>query len=306
MIKFNEIRQLTLKEPSTPGRPPYLSAASGLVCIKSFMYVIADDELHLGVFHSSDHAPGSLARMFDGELPNDKKHRKKRKPDFEALALIPAFGSYPYGALFAFGSASRENRCLAALLSLDESGAIQGRSRTIDLSDVLTPLETLYPALNIEGAVVIGDELRLFQRGNKKSESAMIRYSLSAFLGALQGDRTAVLDPLAHEVFDLGQVEGIPLSFSDAASLPNGDVVFTAIAEDTDDTYLDGRCAGAAIGLIDAKGALCWIKRLEQPHKIEGIDARLDGDTINLLLVTDADDIEIRAMLYSAAVEHRG
>src|SRR5271169_2423622 len=33
------------------------------------------------------------------------------------------------------------------------------------------------------------------------------------------------------------------------AALPDGTMVFTAVAEDTDDNYNDGACAGAAVGI---------------------------------------------------------
>jgi hypothetical protein len=42
---------------------------------------------------------------------------------------------------------------------------------------------------------------------------------------------------------DLGTVDGIRLCFTDAATLPNGEVVICAVAEDTDDAYVDGQCA---------------------------------------------------------------
>ena len=72
--------------------------------------------------------------------------------------------------------------------------------------------------------------------------------------------------------------------------------------EDTDDAYNDGPCAGAAIGIAGNNGRLRLLRRLDQPFKIEGVDARLDGEVIRLLLVTDADDADIPAGLFSAAI----
>ena len=102
MISLTKIRELDLSA-TTSGRPLHLSAASGLVCLNSFSYVIADDELHLGVFLANSSEPGHLIRLFEGELPGCKVDRKKQKADFEALTLLPSFGNYPYGALLAFG-----------------------------------------------------------------------------------------------------------------------------------------------------------------------------------------------------------
>lgn len=55
MIVLTEIRELNLSVEAKGTRSPHISAASGLVCVGSTAYVVADDELHLGVFsnHSS-------------------------------------------------------------------------------------------------------------------------------------------------------------------------------------------------------------------------------------------------------------
>jgi len=101
MLRAHTLRTLDLAAAAAPGRPAYISAASGLICVKSFIYVIADDEHHLAVFRKDSTAPGSLFRLVDGDLPLGAKDRKKKKPDFEALALLPPFESYPHGALLA-------------------------------------------------------------------------------------------------------------------------------------------------------------------------------------------------------------
>lgn len=300
MITLTKVRELNLST-ATAGRPLFLSAASGLTCLGSFNYVVADDELHLGVFRSDSSEPGHLIRLFDGELPASKSERKKQKPDFEALTLLPAYGDCPHGALLALGSGSRPNRCLGALLGLDTQGAVCGSPQVVDLSPVLAPLRDKFPALNIEGAVVSGAELRLFQRGNKRHpENAIVRFQLSAFLDVLNSEQTGSIEPTTISKFNLGQIDGIPLCFTDAAALPDGAMVFIAVAEDTNDTYNDGACAGAAVGIVDNE--LRSLHRIERPYKVEGVDARVKGDTVELLLVTDADDADTPAGLFSATI----
>ncbi len=304
MITLTKIRELNLSAAASAGRPFHLSAASGLVCLNSFSYVVSDDELHLGVFRTENSKPGHLIRLFDGALPDSKRDRKKQKPDFEALTLLPPFWEYPRGALLVLGSGSRRNRRMGALLGLDAQGAMRGSSHVVDLSPIFAPLDDELQALNIEGAVVSGNELRLFQRGNgRHAENAIIRYELAAVLDALSSEQCGSIKPSAINTLDLGQIDGIPYCFTDAAALPNGDMVFTAIAENTDDAYNDGPCMGAAIGIAGNDGRLRWLRGLDRPYKVEGIDARADGGVIRLLLVTDADDAHIPAGLFSATIE---
>ena len=118
----------------------------------------------------------------------------------------------------------------------------------------------------------------------------------------MRAEKPPPLVPLTQQFFDLGKVNDVPLTFTDAAALPNGDLLFSAVAEDTDDSYNDGLCAGSAIGIIAANGTLRWIKTLAIPLKIEGVDAHRVGDDLAILAVTDADDIAVPSKLLSFTV----
>ena len=83
------------------------------------------------MFRAADREPGHLIRLFEGALPDPKPDRKKQKPDFEALTLLPAYGEYPHGALLALGSGSKRNRRMGALLTLDAQGAVRGSPRVV-------------------------------------------------------------------------------------------------------------------------------------------------------------------------------
>lgn len=122
-----------------------------------------------GMFNLSRSEPGRMVRIFDGELPLGHKARKAAKPDCDALLLLPAFGSYPNGALLAMGSGSRPSRQRGALSALDATGNVQGPVRTLDLNPLLAPLRDHFVDFNIEGAFVQGDTLSLLQRGNNGS-----------------------------------------------------------------------------------------------------------------------------------------
>lgn len=304
MIQVTKLRELTLMASSGPERHRHLSAASGLVLAGDFLYVVADDEAHLGVFPATGDAAGVLIAMLPGALPATKHERKARKPDLEVLTRLPPFPGSPSGALLALPSGSRPNRRTGALLGLDALGAVIGTPRSIDLSAVFALLEPQFPALNIEGAVVVADRLRLLQRGSKRhAQNAFIDLFLPGVLHALGssdsvGDETLV----GTQFLDLGTLDGIPLGFTDGAALPDGAVVFTAVAEDTESSYADGPCAGAAVGIAERDGSVRFLERLDPLFKVEGVDAQIEGDMIRLLLVSDADEERIPASLLTAVI----
>jgi hypothetical protein len=305
-IHLAKIRDLTLTVPSQPGRPAFVSAASGLVHAGSRLYIIADDELHLGIFPATGTDPGELLRIVPGELPQEPKKRKRAKADFEALLFLPAFGAYAHGALFAFGSGSTAHRHRGVLLPLNATGKIDRNStRVLDISSMHAAIATEVGPVNIEGVVAVQDRLLFLQRGNKgKGINAIVGFELTSFCAAAQRNDTLPTLPVqAVRRYALDAIDGVPLGFSDGAALSDGSIVFAAIAEDTKDAYADGPCAGAAIGIIDAQGELRRIMRVHEPAKIEGIFAADDQSTAQLLLVTDADDPAVPSALYGATLQ---
>lgn len=81
-------RTLNLDAASQPGRPAHVSAASGLARSGHSLFVLADDENHLGVFPCEGSGAGNLVRIAEGTLPLDPKPRKRHKPDFESIAQV--------------------------------------------------------------------------------------------------------------------------------------------------------------------------------------------------------------------------
>jgi hypothetical protein len=303
MLLLKKIRELTLEAPSAPGRAKFLSAASGLVVVKSHLYVVPDDELHLGVFRVDGDAPGRLLRILDGDLPGNREERKRAKPDLEALVVLPPFAACVHGALFAVGSGSKRNRREGVILALDEQGLVVGPPRAIDLSGFWGHVKKKIDDLSIEGAVILDDRLVFLQRGNKgKGINALISVELQGILQLLAlGDVVGKM-PVDIRRYELGSIGDIPLGFTDGAVLPDGRLVFTAVAEDTDNSILDGAFAGAIIGVIARNGRVVRWDALQPDVKVEGINARVAGDRIQTLLVTDADDERVPASLWSAEI----
>lgn len=299
MISLTKVRDLTLVEPPGHGGPLYLSAASGLVDLGNHLVVIADDELHLGIFPKGSEMPGRLVRLFEGSLPAAKSDRKRRKPDLEVLLPLPDFAGE---ALLALGSGSTSKRCRAAAFTLNAESRLVRPPNIIDLRPLVEGLGSIVAGLNIEGAT-IGDELRLFHRGNNSfPDSLMIRLPLVGLLNALTTGVMEPARPLGIHRLDLGRVQGVPYSATDAAALPDGRTVVTAVAEDTEDSYADGSCVGAAIALIGRDMHIANVWPLDRPHKIEGVSVKIDQDRTSLTLVADADDPDIPASLYRATI----
>lgn len=304
MLRLDKLRELTLRSAPARGRPRHLSAASGLVRVGDHLYVIADDEHHLGVFPAEGNEPGWLKTVLPGHLPGEAAQRKAAKADLEALIRLPALPGYPYGALLALGSGSRPNREAGALIELDAWDEAGEPAIQVSLRRLYAALRTCLPALNVEGAFTTGEHLCLLHRGNRRDPTnACIRLPLTASLDALaEGSPLVAAEPLDFRTYDLGAIRGVPLCFTDGAALPDGRFVFTAVAEDTADNYEDGPCIGAAVGLADPDGRVCQIEQLEHCHKIEGVAARLDGGAIRLLLVTDPDDAAMPAALLAGTL----
>ena len=273
-----------------------VSAASGLVALPDRLCLVADDEVFLSVY-GLDGAPWGRIPLFPDVLPGDHVGRKRRKPDLEAVALLPD------GRVLALGSGSTPARRRGALLDPTRDTT----ARVIDLGPLYEQLSPAVPDLNIEGAAVSGDALWLLQRGNGLARfNATIELDLAAVLRTL--GETASLESSALRAVvrvDVGDLDGVALTFTDAIARPGGGLIFSAAAEDTLDTYQDGVCAGSIIGIL-VDGQVTRHVRVNPTLKLEGIALAGDGGTGPALwLVADPDDREIRASLYRATLPFR-
>ena len=292
---------LTLRTRRTLGVDPavhprgrgHLSAASGLVRVGLRCHVIADDEHHLGTFGADDAAPLSLLRLFDGALPVDAKRRKQRKPDLEVLLGLPATADRPRGALLALGSGSRPNRHRGVVVPLDADGAPGGAPQALDLDALYSPIARALGKVNIEGGFFGGGECRLLQRGNDAGGThAAVVYDAAAFAAWVATPSAVPPRPRSIVAYDLGAVEGVPYGFTDGAALPGGAWMFSAVAEATDDSYVDGACVASMIGFVAADGMLGRMHRLAGAPKVEGLTGGIGEGRLHVMAVTDADDPE--------------
>lgn len=303
LVQAQPLGQLLIDSAHHPRGQPHLSAASGLVRVRQRLYVVADDELHLGVF--DDHvaagaglAPGTLHRVLPGDLPMDKGKRKKVKPDLESLTTVPPLPGCPAGALLAFGSGSRPERETAVLLALDDQGVPNGRLALLDLAALYAPLRAQFADLNIEGALVVSGELLLLQRGNQgDARNACIRYDWNQMAPWLAGRQSLPPPAKAVQLLDLGCVAGVPLGLTDGAALGGGAWAFCAVAESTPNSYQDGTCVASAIGTVGPDGVVQRLQLLQGAPKVEGLAAIAQGSDWVLSLVTDPDDPALASQL---------
>lgn len=290
------IQTLRIDPEQHPHGQAHLSAASGLVRVRQRLYVVADDELHLGIF--DDEPVGSLLRLLDGDLPKDKGKRKKAKPDLESLVHLPPLPGCPAGALLALGSGSKPNRETGVLVALDVQGQPNGRMAVVDLTALYAPLRKRFADLNIEGALLVSGELLLLQRGNKgHALNACIRFDWNQMAPWLAGVQPQPPAAKSVQLLELGHVDDVPLGFTDGAALHGGAWAFSAVAEATDNSYLDGACVGSAIGVVGADGTLQSLHPLDGAPKVEGLAVQRDADAWICTMVTDPDDPSLAAQV---------
>lgn len=268
MIKFEE--KFTFQDP-------YIAAASGLAYHNGTFYVVSDDELALVKYTPG--LRGEVIRIFEGTLPSDPKARKKVKPDFESILMLPD------QTILCIPSGSKANRVRGAIVKADHS------VKEITFVCIYAELTKRFPDLNIEGAVLFEDKIRLFQRGNgKHHQNAIIDMPLDDFL-------SDEFKNLVIRDIKLGTLNAIQLSFTDA-SFSQGLFWFLAVAENSESTYLDGEYAGAIIGAMDLEGNIHFEEEIDLPHKPEGLVVREK----QIFIVTDADDRSKPSKLYSGVL----
>jgi hypothetical protein len=290
-MQLTPLRYLDVAAPLASGNA-FLSAASGLVHIGHKLCVVGDDEQHLALFDKDDGAPGRLLRLLPGDLPLKKKKRKKVKPDFEILFALPASSDGGGATLCAIGSGSTEQRMRSVVVDLSSGDVV-----VHNLRPLFNALSPLVAEVNLEGAVVRGDHLLLFNRGNVQNPETCI---CAAALSAVTGDDGVAVSLV--KTIALPNIEGVPLTVTDACSFDDGHILLSAVAEVTDDSYADGAILGSAIVLLDAKFNVIRVEWLEPICKIEGISARRSAAGVELLCVSDADDPDMPSRLYSATL----
>ena len=222
-----------------------MRAASSATFVGGRLAIVQDDASFIALVDPRDpNAPVESialpdqdgARQFD-----DARGNKHQKLDLEASCVVD-------GVLLAFGSGSTSHR----------ARVLYGE-RLIHAQDLFVALrlngDFAGSELNIEGVVRVGDRLRLFNRGNgaprgdRQPVNATCDLELAALLKHLDGGPIPAILDVAQ--YDLGEIDGVRLTFTDATSV--GDrIYYLAAAEASPDAITDGPVTGVAIGELES------------------------------------------------------
>ena len=295
-------------DPATD-RPAYVRAGSSLARVPGGIALVQDDANFLAVVDPATARARAilLPAGKDGVRQFDKgRGNKADKLDLEACVAGDVGGETLF---MAFGSGSTSRR--EAVVVVREWEAPEPRVELVQAPAFYARLreEIAFAgdALNLEGAMLHGDRLTLFTRGNGSAGGDHLPAAATctvdwAELLAFLRDPGAARPPAPDDVlrYELGQLNGVRLGFTDAA-LWGDSVLFTAAAEASPDAVEDGAVEGSVIGVIGADGDTRWTPLVADDGsaftgKVEGVLAPHD-DAGHLYAVVDTDDSDAPSVL---------
>lgn len=281
----------------TLDRPPHVRAGSSLSWFGDRLALVQDDANFLALIDPQSLAVEAITlpsgeaglRQFD-----DQRGNKRFKLDLEACTTISTGNEEVF---LAFGSGSTPQREQILTVYTADPSCLRLQSAAA-LYDHLRQCAAFSGSeLNVEGAIFQAGYIRLFNRGNGAPKNALLPVNatgdinweeLAAYLEAPEQQQPPDLQNIRQ--YDLGRLNGLTLTFTDATVAQQG-ILFSAAAEDSPDVTADGIVSGSAIGILGDRPR--WIE-LCTPNgdlfmgKVEGLCPTQDSH--RLLIVTDADD----------------
>jgi len=301
-------------DPDTD-RPPHVRAGSSLARVPGGIALVQDDASFLAVVDpETAHVRAiPLPAGEDGMRQFDVgRGNKTHKLDLEACVAANVDGET---LLLAFGSGSTRRR--EGIVVVGDWGAATPSVELVQATALYERmrLEVAFAgeALNLEGAVLLGDRLLLLARGNGRERAGYVPAAATCSL-SWPGLLTYLRDPASAPVpapedvtrYVLGSLGGVRLGFTDAARWGD-DILFTAAAEGSIDEVEDGDVAGSVIGVIGAGGRTRWATLTDDgglgfAGKVEGLLAPHDADG-HLYVVVDTDDATVPSLLCTVRLE---
>ncbi|MBK8705800.1 MAG: hypothetical protein IPN33_21065 [Saprospiraceae bacterium] len=236
---------------------------------------------------------------------------KPQKPDLESMAE-GLYDGKPCLALFGSGSLSPQRDSMYLFFP--------GAPDSTQVFDVNFLYQQIRESagitadeLNIEGAVIAGETLHLFNRGrNFVASLSWPQLLKSLYQKTNIFDLDVVINPVS-----LPAHQGVPMGFSGASLVPDSNwMLFTATVEDTKNWYDDGEILGSYAGglYLPENGAaeITWLAPVKDHNgvavkdKIESI-AYLHTDAqghLHALAVTDNDDGTSKLLALRLHMDH--
>ena len=298
-------------------RPPFVESASGLATLGEFLFVVQDNANWVAIVHPDEsvtsvplpRGPGGV-RVF-----NEDRDNTDEKVDLEACAVMPGEDG---PELVAFGSGTGDSSCWILSVAGIEQATCGGRceARFHDAHRFYASLKDnrgfCGGRVNIEGAIALDDRrILILQRGNAKPDEgepidAIGTVEWQALRAHLERPDSVPPPPLSDVVrYELGDLDGVPLTFSDAELLDGGRILFSASAEAAgDDGGADGKVKGSVLGLIEQSGDARWTAVLDDrgkpfTGKIEGLTVT-PGKPGRVRFVIDHDDETAPSEIFEA------
>lgn len=281
-------------------RPRHVRAGSGLASFGTKLVGVQDDADFLAfidpdgmsVRGSALEAGSASHRLYDDR---DETADAEEKVDLEACLIVPGDDE---ATILSFGSGVSEKRRRLVLTRVNGETVEHSEYVTIDFHQALAePLESRGGALNLEGAVYFPSlsVIRVFSRGDHGENpfDATMDVSwdeLKAYLEQPLG--VPVPRPFHLRRYDLGTLDGRPLTFSDAERVGEGCLV--TVSSESDD-----KAGGSLIGYMDSEGELTLARGDCFPveGKLEGLSF-LASNSARLFAIEDQDDFEKASRLY--------
>jgi hypothetical protein len=297
-------------------RPAHIRAGSSLASTRNGVALVQDDANFIAIV---DPATGraraiTLPAGEGGKRQFDRvRGNKKYKFDLEAcVSSDQSDGTL----LVALASGSKQRRdAVVTIRACESDDPLLRLTHAPLLFAALRETEAFAGSqMNIEGAIIVGENLRLFSRGNGKARGGLEPVNATCdldwqrFLQHVDAPETQPPKPTNVKRYDLDALDGVALGFTDAALLPDGRTIYSAAAESSPDVVEDGPVHGSAIGVIDRDGRTRWAPVTEATGqvfdgKIEGV-LPVPGRADSLLVVVDADAPDTPSLL--CTIELRG
>jgi hypothetical protein len=282
-------------------------AASGVAPLGDGWLIAQDDAAHAAWLREGRVERVRIVPPIQGhDVFSSTEGTKHLKPDLEAACPVEHDGR---PGVLLLGSGSTPARMRAALVTLDPEPVVVVADLAPLYARVAELLQLPPEDVNLEGASRLGATLRWYARGNLNTgvPSASVDVELAELMAAVTGRAEAssvgVRQPV---VYDLGSVDGVGLTVTDAVALPDGRTLISAAAEDTPNAVDDGPVVASAVALLDGDDlvSIAVLPEVDgEVAKVEGLAVvEFDRSSAQLLAVVDDDDTEVASLALTLRV----